>query len=243
MLAFIYKDYIQNKQLFLGVGIFCLLLAFLPFLAAGNINEASDTVSFAVLALLFFPFIFLMLGFLQAKIYEEDERVVFSDFICSTPMGVKGFVASKYWATFLISMYGLGLGIFTDLLVSLLYPGAFTCCAAVAQMLFFFQLAMRSFEIPFMFRFGSRYGSTYKTIMMIILFLMVFIYLLFGDLSHMGSFDEFLDFAVKVLTRESTEKGFMIALLVSPHLVVLCYYVSYRISCKVYRKGVENYEG
>ncbi|MDE7093708.1 MAG: hypothetical protein K2O52_02230, partial [Oscillospiraceae bacterium] len=68
------------------------------------------------------------------------------------------------------------------------------------------------------------------------------IYALFGDLSIFGSVDNFYEKIINFIDGKNTPEILLLVIGIFMHVAVLFYYLSYKISCKYYLKGVECYD-
>lgn len=86
-------------------------------------------------------------------------------------------------------------------------------------------------------------GGAYKGILFLILVFAGIIYVLFGDLSAFGSMNAITDWLFRILTMEDLNSGGMIVVqAVLPYASAGFYYLSYRLSCTFYLKGVGTYD-
>ncbi|WP_294483418.1 ABC-2 transporter permease [uncultured Ruminococcus sp.] len=106
--------------------------------------------------------------------------------------------------------------------------------SGIALPLCFVQILLRAIDIPFVYRFGSKKGSFVKLICLIVF---VFILLAFLILNT-ERFDSIIESCKKVINVQNS------SLLLSVGLAVCLalYYLSYRITCRLYLKGVEQYD-
>lgn len=236
MRGLLYKEVLQNRGILLA-GL-CSVLAFTFLFVFGF--EEGDGMVYQILSLLFYPAMYLMLGFLQPAIFEPDEKKASAYLYCSTPVGVKGVIAAKYWLTFLLYLLPtIWIG-FISLLEKQLYHRAATG-VVVALSLMFFGLFMKALEQPFMFRFGSKNGGYIKTAMMMLLTLAAMTYLLFGPVPSSWSGDNILDWILERINEGFTLKVKIVCTGIAGSILLL-YYLSYRISCRVFWQGVDEYE-
>lgn len=185
--------------------------------------------------------IFILTGVEQQSIFAVDERKKWADYIATTPVSVKGQVLSKYYFSLLISIATLiycSLAFRINAVIQGVDSGALTIVVA----LFVFQLFLRSLEFPFLIRFGSKFGNNSRMVCGLALMFLVFVYLLFGDLSIFGTFDDFLAWFTKLLSGELFSNTRQILVALAPAFAAVLYYLSYRLSCRWYLKGCENYD-
>ena len=112
--------------------------------------------------------------------------------------------------------------------------------------------AINTKSLPFVIRYGSKRGVNIKVAVILIIALCIGIYALFGDISYFMKGEGFVnqiqeavmningnEVADKLLKQDASK--LLIASLI-PHIIVGLYYLSYRISCKLYLKGTEEYD-
>ena len=125
---------------------------------------------------------FLIGGFCEDSIFNDDERKKWAYFVASTPTGIKGQIGAKYLFTMCFSM--------------LTVTALILCCgfardgnseladgSVIFIGFFYIQLTMRAIEFPLMARFGSKIGKSMKIIIIGIAAFIFFAYMLFGDTS------------------------------------------------------------
>jgi uncharacterized membrane protein YciS (DUF1049 family) len=106
--------------------------------------------------------------------------------------------------------------------------------------LFFLQLFLRAVETPFLVRYGSKSGKQVKLLVLLGAVFLVIVYLLFGPLPDS---DTVFETIVNWFSGENKLSGMLLgAAAILPYMIVALYYVSYRISCRLYQRGVEAYD-
>ncbi|MDE5584230.1 MAG: ABC-2 transporter permease [Ruminococcus sp.] len=239
MRGLIYKDFVANRKSIIGcvsVMIYILVACFVITFVEDD-NELGETF-FQLFEVFILAIIFFLGGAFQGNMFREDESRKWAYFVASTPMTSRKQVESKYWVILIMSLVLLWFTSFVDVLCCHIYG---TDSAQIFLMLMFFiQIVMRAFEIPFLVRFGSDMGSYYKVGVIAVFLLIVGIYLLFGDLSHFSSMDKIYEFLLDMISGENM--GMMVAITALPYISAFLYYLSYRISCRLYLKGAENFE-
>ncbi len=185
--------------------------------------------------------IFVLTGVEQQSIFAADERKKWADYISTTPVSVKGQVLSKYYFSLLISIATL---IYCNLAfrINAVIQGQDCGAMTIVISLFVFQLCLRSVEFPFLIRFGSKFGNNLRMVGGLALLFLVFVYLLFGDLSIFGTFDDFLAWFTKLMSGEVFSNTVQILVALAPAFAAVLYYLSYQLSCRWYLKGCENYD-
>jgi hypothetical protein len=247
MIGLIYKDLcIMKKSLIFNAGILLALsvLFFLPWkwilpkLGIALENEIYVAV-FLVLPLFVWFFAALLIGSVQEILFLHDENKCYSAFISSTPMMGDGQVLSKYYEMALLSSVLLVWGAVCDQLICLV-NGLSGSTLGLRMCFFFIQLFLRAVETPFLVRYGSKAGKQVKLLVLMGVAFLVVVYLLFGPLPDSGTLFETIG---RWFLSEEKMSGLMLgAAAILPYAVLALYYVSYRISCRLYQKGVETYD-
>ncbi|MDE6781472.1 MAG: ABC-2 transporter permease [Ruminococcus sp.] len=234
----IYKDFIINKKsifMMLGIVMYCGIMFLLPnVLDSEDADLAGDFVQ--LYGILIFPLFFIITGSFASNIFQSNERKSWAYFISSTPM-LKKHIEAKYWFVMIIALSTVFISSVFDAINCLVFDG--TNLLLLISLLFYIQIFLLAFEIPFLVRFGS-IGAYYKAGILVIGVLVVGIYLLFGDLSHFGTMDDFYEWFFKAM--DGGAKAFEIFYAILPFVSMTAFYLSYRISCRLYLKGTENFE-
>ncbi len=238
MSGLIYKELVMNKRTLLIMTVVSLIVSSILF-NTSDIDEGMETI-YSLLGMLSFVLIFLLVGMMQPMIFQADENKRWAYFISASPKTAKGQVEAKYIFTLIISF---GAMIFCMIINDLaeLINGMPDMLLLIYNLLII-QLFLRALELPFIFRFGSKAGGSYKAAVFLIALLAVIAYLLFGNLSIFSSnIDAFYERVLAFIGGEIPDSLYII-MAVSPYIVGILYYVSYRISVKFYLKGAENYD-
>ena len=234
MTGLIYKEWKQNRWFILSM----ILCGFAPLLVLlllrGEIPNADHT------ALRIGGLIagFLASGTLQMMVLRGDDRKLWGYWITASANGYKGFLRVKYEMIF---------GMIVLFLFSLQFVDMGYCAVAadmgmtdagsisdIAFLLGFVQILVRATDIPFTYRFGSKKGSYIKLICTVTLAILLCVVLIL----NVDNMDKIKDIG-KTIFNEHTS-----SLILSLGLVVCLglYYLSYRITCRLYLKGVEQYD-
>ncbi len=253
MFGLFYKDLCVMKESmkFVLFGLlFCSIWLLIPWEAAfkmadldiegGLINP--EILRYTLMPLLTYGAIFMFfLSSLQSNIFAYDERRVWAFYITSTPLSYKGQVLSKYFLSIAISGVGVLWGMLMDFVNAGLY-GASGSTSAICLIFFFGQTFMRAMDIPFKIGFGEKNGTAYRLFSVAVMIFLVAGYLLFGPLPAGGS-DSVFEFIINLFTNPEVLTTTMLGFLgIAPYVIMLIYYISYKVSCKLYLKGVDGYE-
>lgn len=185
--------------------------------------------------------VYIVVSMVQSKIFSQDERRVWAYYMTSTPFAVNGQVLSKYYLSIGLSGVAMIWLLLCDSFVPLFtdQPGG----GSLIYIAFFFgQTFGRAIEIPFIIRFGEKNGGSYKILFGIGIFFLFIVYLLFGPLPDFSNLD-FLEKIINIFSNaELMSTGLLGFMAIAPYVIMIMYYISYKISCKLYLKGVDTYE-
>ena len=218
----------------------------------GGFNSADGEPPLLYLMCAFIPF--FATGLQAFLNISQDEVKKWAYFTASHPKGIKGAIYAKYVVTFLMLMVAYVSATLTAELVILadhLLVGTeneqlminLQITNLLINGMFFFELFKMMIDFPFTYRFGRKNGEHMKVLIFAVLVLGGLIYLLFGPLPGGESGDPFVtiyDWCVS-FAEGTLKHNIYLILGVILWLAIIGYYVSYKISCKVYMKGVEQY--
>ncbi len=248
MLGLIYKDLlIIKKEIFLNIFamVGMTIPVFLPWekmigtVGIGLVNGYS--MSYVIMPVLMYFFVYSLIGGLQNGLFAHDENRCYSSWVVSTPMTVKGQVLSKYYCGLIFLFAGLIWCMICDIIASFV-NGAVGSTMGIAIVYFFLQMFISAFELPFIVRFGHKNGTTFKVAMMLCIVFVGIVYGLFGPLPD-ADVDSLLMSGIRWMMEGSNMSTLALGIFsLAPFLAVFLYYVSYKVSVRMYLKGVENYE-
>ena len=234
MTGLVYKEWKQNRWYILSMivcGFAPLLVLLLLHSEISDIGETPLLIGGLIAG-------FLAAGALQMLVLRGDDRKLWGYWIAATPDGYKGFLRVKYEMIF---------GMIVLLMFSVQFLDMGYCAVAadmekadavqisgIALPLCFVQILLRAIDIPFVYRFGSKKGSFIKMICLVTVAIILLTFLILNA----ERFDMIIESCKKVI---NVQNG---SLLLSVGLVVCLalYYLSYRITCRLYLKGVEQYD-
>ena len=244
MKGLLYKDFVLFKKAFwtlLGVGAFILIVfcfGVAEMNTAFGVPSPEDAFSItAANAMGYFCF-FILLTPLSSGLFTPDEKPTTVGFLFSTPQAAKGQIQSKYYFLLILNLVILLLCFITDTII-MGRVGEYASSASLACMLFFcMNLIFLSIRVPLHVRFGSAMSFPVQIAGIALIISGILLYALFGDISF---FMEDHNLLIMLMEYLSSEKV-IFALSLVPYIAVAMYYLSYRISLVLYRKGVESYE-
>ncbi len=207
---------------------------YFAFFSIASTLDGRDGNMWAVLEMIV-PFV--MFSVSNGELFRCDERDKWCCFAASTPQTSKGQVLSKYYFTLAVHVVILFLCFVIDCIFIAVRGDIAAANMTIGYIFFCVSLMMNALEFPFYFRFGSNHGGQVKTASILTVVLLLCIYGLFGDISFLLNGN--LDNTLKTLFSQSAA---LWSLALLPAAALMLFYLSYRISLRMYRKGMENYE-
>ncbi len=243
MSGLIYKNFRVNRWSFLFsviTALLCGLVAVLMGVFIGgseSLRQESDAQNVTLVFTVLYYLAFLLPSMSTSLLFEADENKTASAFAMSVPQGGKGHIESKYFYILILNVVIMFLMFVCDTIATGIFGGK---VSAVLMLMFIFcwRMLMNAIEIPFIIRFGSQRGVAIKGAVISGVFGLFLIYFLFGDISWLiGTEDPvaaFMDWL------QSGDIIFWLSLF--PFVSAAAYFISCKISVKLFRKGAENYE-
>ena len=214
-----------------GISVFCSLL--------GKTGAEVDMVS-VVLPL--FLLLYICADAVSSNFFVPDENKKWAAFIISTPLGARGQVKVQYILTILI-MYVTNISCYLiDSISAIVGTGESYGIQTISVMLFYLYVFLKAVELPFVVYFGSKTGNNVKVCVFLGLFFSVGVYALFGDISMFFGYGSFMDWLLNLLADAEGSDVMIIFMSIGQLISLALYYISYRISCRIYAKGAMNYE-
>lgn len=247
----LYKELKQNRIMFIFAVLTPILLTVFPFCfsaievmagtsdIAGMFEMATNTI---IRVLMFVCGIFVISG-LMSEVFKGDDKKLWAYFVVSTPQGVKGFLYRKYVITLMMNLIYMVSGVFADnLLATVNYFVTGNEMTVNMQGLYisgvFILMSVSALDIPFMVRYGSKKGSIVKMIVMLsICTAAIAVYNLISE-----ELREKVTQAIVALFDGGANETLMLILSLTPYIVFAAFLFSYKISCKVFMKGVNEYD-
>ena len=242
MKGLLYKDLILFKKSLFTLGLITFIgiashLGITYLQTTSVIFHEEDALNLIFLNSMVYFCFFIMIRFLSTQLFTPDEKPVSVCFLFSTPPAAKGQIQSKYYFLLLVNLAVLFVCFLADTLTMLMLGEYATSATMVCIIFFSINLILLAIRIPFNIRFGSSVSFEVQ-IVYITLFSTIFVvYALFGNISFF--FQE--DILKSLMDYLQSEKVIFIISFI-PYISVLMYYLSYRISLALYRKGVDTYE-
>lgn len=209
----IIKDLLQlkayKKNFILSLAIYVALIYF---------NRDSQDIAFIGISMITFLF-----SLYAISTFNYDEKANTDKFILTMPLSRNTIVLSKYIFLIISIIVGIILGILICYIMSLL--NIINLIAAKDIVIYFMGLIfalslMQCIQLPCIYKYGAEKGRMQIYIIMMIIFVLIgAIYYLFPkiDLGFMNKLENIIPFILMVI-------------------IILNYYLSYKISCKIYNK-------
>ncbi len=239
MRGLILKDFYINKKNWLLSLVVVLVLSIPYFIPLASLNPDQATL-LKLLQIADIIFIYLCFGDAQTSVFSCDEKKVWANYIMSSPSTARGQVRSKYYESVFLSFF-CALWCICLLKIQDALSDTDTSLVLVI-LLFFVQFLLRALEFPFFIRFGSKHGTYYKLEIFLLVGFLLLIYGLYGDISMLPSFEEMISWSSKVFSNTGNIFSFKFWGVLFGISFGL-FWGSYFLSCRLYRKGAEGFEG
>lgn len=249
MFGLFYKDLVILKKELILFSATIFLFSLPRFLPLGKWFEEADAttelftsenITYILIPFFVYLFVFLIISSIQSGIFAHDEKKLWNYYMISTPLGGNAQILSKYYLTFALSFLGYLWGIVCDT-VSMFLTGTYVDTSAFYMSFFFIQIVLRALELPFLIGFGEKHGRTYKIILSTAIIFLAIIYRLFGRIPEFISMEACFQWIFTFFQNETALSTTMLGTVsLFPYIAVLLYYVSYKISCKLYQRGVNS---
>ncbi len=245
MTGLIYKDICLLKK---NIIIQCIVLfvfsieLFIPWQRILDLGDNLTVgIAFGIMPAYVFFLLFILMDGLSYSMMVQDENRYYSAFVSATPLRDRGQVLSKYYETLFCFFLIVIWGYFCNIIICLV-NGVQGNIMNVVLVLFFIFLFLKAVEMPFIFRYGSKSGSKMKVVVIMGILYFIIVYMLFGPLPDWGTdsiFDKIVTWLVSEKNMSHTVFG---GIAIAPYVILLLYYLSYRLSALWYQKGVETYD-
>ena len=248
--GFLYKELKQNRLnivIILILPLLCLILNYaMVFVMSLDDSMGDFKTLFKTGEARVFYYLTTALGAYVASsmvmsVFSGDDRKLWAYFTVSTPQSVKGFMYYKYVFCFALNgAYMVGC-IFTNSIYDTIYyavtgreNNSFTMVIFIIFFLILFNCAA---DVPLMVRFGQKKGSIINTsIIMSVSMLAIVGFILLPEKAQ----DRVMKMFVS-LRQGGGDKSLLIMSIVML-LILAGYVLSYKISCKLFMKGVNGYD-
>ena len=250
MIGLIRKDFYLNRKTLLIFGATAFGYAMMMIIASFLMHDMESPVNIQFFSMInTMLFFFCSIGVLGTMV-QTDLGKKTRYYFCASPVCIKGFVASKYYECFLIGFFVFLYCEIFDLILSMIY-GTLVNSSLIHVALLFMVMVIQSINLPLFIGLG-RHGEHLKTVVILVFFIFASIYGLFGDISFFMKEDGVIALLQNMMENANNESimtwilgaayPVMILLFLLPHLAISLIYVSYSVSCALFRRGAMTYE-
>lgn len=246
MYGFLYRDLRFMRVMLIASGVVYFYTILIPIFGALNwsAEELNDIMEYNLRCLLAYSMNMVLSYFMQGELHKGDEKRLPVYFAIASPAGLNVYVKSKYISTLLVPFAAMNICLLTDLTANaildlrsdVVQPPSFM---GIYTSMFMLIILLSAIELPFMMRFGVKKGGNLKAGVFLALIAIVGIYFLFGDISMFGSWEDFIQFLIDVMNGKRGGSTLAAISALSPLVTGMLYFLSYKLSCKLYLKGVE----
>lgn len=252
MRGLIYKDLYLIKSKVIAGSLSILFIILLMYVVYANVakNVLFPTEMAAVITDLM---IVMYVGAMSyGYIIKADTKKQWGFYGMALPGSAKLIVGAKYMTVFIMYLISYIICVLNDLMIGLFF-GKAVDMSLLVLMFMLLQMFLNAVEMPLAFRFGTDKAAGIRIFIITVVVLVISIYLLFGNIEWLMAEDGLVKTIIR-LFNDNADSGTMsyelqqfikrltyinyIEMAVFTHLMVFAYYISYRISCKVFRKGV-----
>lgn len=249
--GFLYKEFTQNKALIAFTAALPLGLMLLSFPMSAILSHSSEMVSNGIFEFATGKIMrYAMLAFgaviassILPSVFQGDDRKIWAYFIVSAPGGVKGFMYNKYVLAFAMNGLYMVACYFTEtLVVTLRYAvtgNESQSMLAVFITVFYTMLFLCAFDIPFSVRYGAKKGSFIK--MTALLSIIIIAVLVVSFVLPESIVQKIPEFFISIFNGNAGGTVMLLTAL-CPFISLAAYMLSYKISCKIFMKGVNGYD-
>lgn len=247
--GFIYKELTQNKTLILFI--ILLPLGFIPlrFLMSVFIQSSGifsgDFWKIATgnaMRYITYGFGAVIASNIIPSVFQGDDKKLWAYFTVSTPVGIKGFMYAKYMLAFAMNGLYMISYYFSDTFVATLKYAVTgkesTNIMSAFILVFYLMLFLCAFDIPFSVRYGAKKGSIIKITLLMTLTISLSIGFVFlpENIS-----DKILKFCLNMHNGKAGDIT-MLIMAIGPFVALTAYAASYKLSCKLFLKGANEYD-
>lgn len=252
MRGLIYKDLYLIKSKVIAGSLSILFIILLMYVVYANV--AKNVLFPAEMAAVITDLMIVMyVGAMSyGYIIKADTKKQWGFYGMALPGSAKLIVGAKYMTVFIMYLISYIICILNDLMIGLFF-GKAVDMSLLVLMFMLLQMFLNAVEMPLAFRFGTDKAAGIRIFIITVVVLVISIYLLFGNIEWLMAEDGLVKTIIR-LFNDNADSGTMsyelqqfikrltyinyIEMAVFTHLMVFAYYISYRISCKVFKKGV-----
>lgn len=202
--------------------------------ALGSATPNYNISEYTFLFVICYYFVFFTGGISLTTLFTCDERATWVSFSYSTPGSARCQVLAKYYTMLLVNVWITFICFISDSIVGVISPEGSVLTAIFD--IFVITVLYNAVTMPFFIRFGGDKGIATAGIAFGAVVFAVIVYFLFGDISFL-----YVDNPIAAIMEFLSSDTMLFIIAILPYIAFLLYYLSYRISLKLYRKGAEDY--
>lgn len=248
----LYKELKQNRLMLIFAALTPVLLTAFPFCFSA-IEAMADSVGadgmFGTAANGIMRVIMCVAGIfivsaLMSEVFRDDDKKLWAYFVISAPQGVKGFLYRKYAVTLMMNLIYMVSGVFADNLLATAHYFVLGKELTVSMQSFylsgvFLLMGISAFDIPFTVRYGSKRGSMVKMVVMLsICGVGIAVFGLLPDAARM----KLTESVSAMFNGEGANDILRLISSFLPYIAFAAFLYSYKIACRVFMKGVNEYD-
>lgn len=246
MTGLLYKECKQNGRMLILTIVVPFLVTLFPLCVTMPFIGKEEAIRLAlepVMRLLMMCIGLFIVNGMMSELFRGDDKKLWAYFVVSNPKGVKGFMYYKYVLVFAMNGLYMAAGIFADaLLTTMSYFATGKAASGMMNMyiaVFYLLLFLCAVDIPFIIRFGVRKGSFIKTGMMLAICTIIVV----GFAILPENIGDNLIRTVSAVSEDKADSTLMLFISLCPYIALAAFVGSYRFSCKIFMKGVTEYDG
>lgn len=236
MAGLLYKDFVAIRG---KIYVICAVVATVVAWALRILADTDDMEFLLVMTMLCLVLVLYMLveNKIGVDLMQVDERKKQKQYCISLPVSKKQYVAEKY-VFMLLTFYFIQA--FCSILCNILIIDCrtvaceqlLTVIAGLVPVLTCIMMFVNALELPFFVGLGYKKGNVLKQGIVVGASLAILVYLMFGNLEIFENFS--VDSMVQWVQKHQAA---MTALqMFAPCVVLIIYYISYRISCALFER-------
>ena len=252
MRGLIYKDLYLIKSKVIAGSVSVLFIILLMYVIYATVIEKVIFLTEMAAIITDLMIVFYVGALSYSYIIKADTKKQWGFYGMALPGSAKLIVGAKYMTVFIMYLISYIICVLNDLLIGLFF-GKAVDMSLLVLMFMLLQMFLNAIEMPLAFRFGTDKAAGIRIFITTVVVLIISIYLLFGNIEWLMAEDGIVKTIIRLFLDDikpdaisSELQRFInrltlinyIEMAVFTHLMVFAYYISYRISCRVFRKGV-----
>ena len=252
MRGLIYKDLYLIKNNLLTSFILVALMFIVAFVIIFSVGDSANGVS-RVAVILDLLIVMSVSSLSSDSLMKCDDGKSWGFYGISLPKGIKRVVGSRYLTILLMYVVSFVICVLNDFIFGIIY-GKIVSYIIVYGLVIAVGLILKAIEMPLSFRFGAENASKIRILITVLIVFIATLYFLFGNIEWLMGENGIYQTLMKMKSEtdnnpaiyEELLKSLMdkvnimmyIGLVIEMVGALFWYFISYVISCAVYRKGI-----